>query len=100
MKKKYKTNCCSSAIFCLWVYAINTKQEVRLAVFNIRKGVDHVQAQVKNGDKWEYLTEIHDVDGMAAIVYKKNHPDAKEPYRYVGLMEFIAEQKELLNLKI
>jgi len=33
---------------------------------------------------------------------KKNHPATEniEPYRYVRLMDFIAEQKEVLNLKI
>ena len=97
---KHATWCVPSAIFCATVFAIKQKCEVRIAVFNFRKGVDHVQAQAEINGEWRYITEYHTGKGMAVKTYKKNHPDAKEPYRHVGLLDFLEEQKEVLNLKI
>jgi len=97
---KLATWCVPSAIFCATVFAIKQKCEVRIAVFNLRPGVDHVQAQALIDGKWVYLTEYWNGQSMAVKTYGKNHPDAKEPYRYVGLLDFLEEQKEVLNLKI
>ena len=99
---KEDTNCVTSCILCAMVFAIKQKCEVRIAVFNLHEGLDHVQAQAEIDGKWVYITEYHTGKGMAVKTYKKNSPSTKdiEPYRYYGLLEFMEQQKEALGLKI
>ena len=100
MKDKVSTWCVPSSVFCALVYAIKEKKEVRIAVFKIKDGVDHVQAQVKDGDEWRYITEVWTGESMAAITYGKNHPKAKEPYKYMSVMEFLEQQEDALDLNL
>lgn len=102
MNAALKTWCVPSSVLCALIYGIKEKRPVRIAIFNLREGVDHAQAQVQDEDgNWQYLTEFYTGECMAAMLYKKNHPDCKdkEPYRYVGVREFLDEQAAALGLE-
>lgn len=93
--------CVPSSLFCAWIYAAKTGRPVRIAIFNLSEGVDHAQAQCQDEDgEWKYLTEYWTGESMAAMTYGKNMPDAPEPYRYERLLDFILDQKAILNLDI
>lgn len=102
MNPSHRTHCVPSSILCALIYVIKEKRPVRIAIFNLREGVDHAQAQILDEDgNWQYLTEFWNGECMAAMLYGKNHPDTKdkEPYRYVGVREFLNEQAAALGLE-
>lgn len=92
--------CVPASIVCAWIYMVKERRPVRIAIFKLDESTDHAQAQVMDEDgTWQYLTEYWTGECMAAMIYGKNIPDAPDPYRYVGLMEFIQEQIEVLSLQ-
>ena len=80
---------------------VKERRPVRIAIFKLDESTDHAQAQCQDEDgMWIWLSERW--SGECVEVYGSrfpNIPDAPEPYRYVGLMEFIQEQIEALNLQ-
>ncbi len=101
MSTAHRTWCVPSAVACAIIYGIKTGRPVRIAIFDLGEGVDHAQAQVQDEDgNWQYLTEFWNGECMAAMLYGKNHPETKgkEPYRYVGLIEFLQEQGNALDI--
>jgi len=101
MNPSHRTHCVPSSILCALIYVIKEKRPVRIAIFNLSEGVDHAQAQVQDEDgNWQYLTEFWNGECMEAMLYGKNHPETKgkEPYRYVGLIEFLQEQGNALDI--
>jgi hypothetical protein len=99
MSTAHRTWCVPSSILCALIYVIKEKRPVRIAIFNLSEGVDHAQAQVQDEDgNWQYLTEFWNGECMAAMIYKENIPNAPEPYRYVGLLEFLQEQGNALDI--
>jgi hypothetical protein len=94
------TWCVPSSIFCALTFAIKYNVPVRIAIFKLDKGTDHAQAQAYVGEEWRYLTEYWNGTSMAAKTYGKNLPATEklEPYKYYGLIEFLAQQSEALHL--
>ena len=84
--------CVPAAIAAAWAWQVGQKTESRMAVTNIRKGVDHVQAQGLVDGEWQYLVIVNTAGGLMARVGKP-HFDI-EPYRYVGLEEWVDDQIE------
>ena len=100
MSDSTNTWCVPSSILCATIYLIKAQRPVRIAIFSIEPGIDHAQAQVQDeSGNWHYLTEIWTGECVAAQLYGKNIPDAPEPYRYVGLVDFINENIDNLGLK-
>ena len=96
-----RTWCVPSSVFCALIYAIKERKQVRIAITAVEPGVDHAQAQVQDEDgTWKYLTEFWNGECMAAMIYKENLPElvGKEPYRYAGLIEFLQEQGNALDI--
>ena len=62
---------------------LQNKQEIRFAVSNVRKGVDHIQVQYKEDGIWKYSSQSKDwiFDG------KKHF----EPYKYLTWKELLDE---------
>ena len=101
LQQNIPTWCVPSSVLCALIYAIKEKRPVRIAISKIDEHTDHAQAQVQDEDgNWQYLTEFWNGECMAAMLYGKNHPETKgkEPYRYVGLIEFLQEQGNALDI--
>lgn len=91
-----KPNCVASAIFCAWGWRIATGEKVRLAMTHREIGVDHVQAQAFHRNEWTYLTNgWNEQDGQIIEPSKSHFGD--EPFRYVKLLDFIAEQSTFVK---
>jgi len=53
--------------------------------------MDHVQAEALIDGAWTPLTLLWIDGGPTVITYRRHYPDI-EPYRYVGLEEWISQQ--------
>jgi phosphomevalonate kinase len=101
LESKIRIWCVPGSILCAWMYMVKEKRPVRITLSHTdNPSVDHAQAQVLNEDgEWIYLTDKCGWDCIEVELYgKQNCPDAHEPYRYVGLLDFIAEQVNALGL--
>ena len=82
--------CVPQSLSCAWAWTIKYRQEVRIAVMNLRNGVDHAQAQCLDDGEWKPLVMFWTKQGP---VVRIGHPHFDvEPYRYLTLPEWIAEQ--------
>jgi hypothetical protein len=102
LQQNIPTWCVPSSVLCALIYGIKEKRPVRIAIFHIRPGLDHAQAQVQaDSGEWCYLTEYWTGQSMAAQLYRENCDDTlgRDPYRYVGVREFLAEQATALGLE-
>lgn len=67
---------------------------VRMAVTEITHYVDHVQAEAQIEGTWVPLTNLWNGQmGQTVETWTRHYPD-KEPYNYLTLEEFTAEQFE------
>lgn len=84
--------CVPNSIYCAWTWGNVKAQNVRIAVQNIKPGVDHSQAEAFIDGKWFPLTEQWDAQAgfMKIIPWERHFP--QEPYRYVELSDWIKEQ--------
>jgi hypothetical protein len=102
MNISHRTHCVPSSILCALIYVIKERRPVRIAISAIEPGVDHAQAQVLSEEAdWYWLSERWNGECMEAYTSTEpNHPDCvgKEPYRYVGLIEFLQEQGNALDI--
>ena len=88
----WEPNCVGWVILAAWTYQMRTGLSARIEVSMIDAHTDHVQAMGQKPDgEWIYLT-IHTNDGLVRP-WERHFPD-KPVKRYVGLDEFIEEQKE------
>ena len=94
-----RPHCVPNSILCATTYAIQG-YEARIAIFHVKPGIDHAQAQAKINGKWEYLSEFWDGEGMTVRVWKRNCPETvgKEPYQFYTVSGFIKQQKEALGV--
>ena len=88
-------HCVINAIYCAWTWGTFRKDEVRIAVQNIASGVDHAQAEAKINGEWTTLTEIWTGKHTEVRPWTRHYP--QEPYRYVGLKDWIAENYKYTN---
>ena len=84
------TWCVPSSMFTATTWAMKTGNPVRIAIQNLEKGKDHSQAEAMINGKWTPLTEYWNGESMAVQPYQRHYPI--EPYRYLGLSEWMAEQ--------
>jgi hypothetical protein len=101
LESKIRIWCVPGSILCALMYMVKEKRPVRITLSHTdNPSVDHAQAQVLNEDgEWLWLTDIADeVSCAARLWHGQNHPKAKPPYRHVGLLDFLAEQINILNL--
>ena len=88
---RLRGNCVSEAIINAEEWRTTTGA-VKIAVSNIREGVDHAQALGLDSDGyWKFLTRHHS-DGI--LRRWTRHFDV-EPYRYVDVKKFIEEQEKV-----
>jgi hypothetical protein len=88
--KRLDLYCVPQSIANAWTYAALEHAPVRIAVYHVRPGVDHSQAEVKVDGKWVPLTLSWD-NGPIVQKWKSHYPDLK-PYRYLTLKDWIDEQ--------
>ena len=83
--------CVSESIFCAWTWRIKQGDEVRIAVSHIDKVTDHAQAEALLEGVWTPLTTVHDTS-IGLMVSRWTRHFTVEPYRYLKLDEWVAEQ--------
>ena len=100
MNASIKTHCVPSSFLCALIYAIKERRPVRIAISAIEPGVDHAQAQVQDviDDKWFYLSERWNGECMEAYTSDQPNMPGAVPYRYAGLIEFLYEQGNALDI--
>jgi hypothetical protein len=83
--------CVPNSIYNAWTWGAEKKDPVRIAVQNIKPGIDHAQAEAQIQGKWTPLTELWDQQAgyMKIIPFARHFP--QEPYRYVPLKQWIDE---------
>ena len=87
-----RKNCVSESIINAEEWQEKTGRPVKIAVFNVSKGLDHSQALGLDDDGyWKFLTRHHS-DGL--LRKWTRHYD-KEPYRYLELNDWISEQEKV-----
>jgi hypothetical protein len=94
---KISTWCVPSSVFCAVCFWIKERTPVRIALQQVGVGVDHAQAEAFINGTWVPLSEFWNNTSMEASTYGRNYSQI-EPYRYVGLIEFLQEQKQAMNL--
>jgi hypothetical protein len=94
---KISTWCVPSSVFCAICFWIKQKVPVRIALQKIEPGVEHSQAEAFIDGQWTPLSEFWNGTSMEASTYGRNYSQV-EPYRYVGLIEFLQEQQRNMNL--
>ena len=82
--------CVPSAIAAAWSWTVKYRQEVRIAVQNIRKGTDHSQAQGLIDGTWTPLVMFWTAQGPV-VRPGKQHFNI-EPYEYYTLAEWVDDQ--------
>jgi len=93
--KRVDLYCVPQSIGNAWAFGALRKVPVRIAIYRIKKGTDHAQAEAKIKGKWTPLTLNWD-NGPVVEVWKKHYPDL-EPYRHVELEQWIEEQIGFVN---
>ena len=85
--KTVKPNCVplQLCIGAAWVY--QEKKDVRFPVKEIRPGVDHIQTQVWDNDRWRFSVMI---DGIVRFG-KEEYPEIK-PYKTLDWLTFLDER--------
>lgn len=86
--QSFSSWCVPESIYCAWV--AGKDYPVRIAVSNIRKGVDHAQAEALIENVWVPLTPKW--SGSKIIVERHERHFDVEPYRYLSLQDWIDEQ--------
>ena len=94
-KPKAQPHCVVNAMANAWTWGTFQKTPVRIAVQSIGEGVDHSQAEALIDGNWTPLTEIWNGKSMEVRPWTRHYP--QEPYRYVGLEDWIAEQYQYTN---
>jgi len=89
-QKSFQPHCVPISIFRAWT-AAHHGYPTRIAVSNVRPGVDHAQAEALINGRWTPLTVTWDTRKGVMVTTWTRH--FGEPYRTPGLDEFIAEQK-------
>jgi hypothetical protein len=85
--------CVPESIYSAWLWGVRHKAPVRIAVSEIREGVDHAQAQALIEGSWRFLTPKWDHGaGRIKVVPWESHFPTIKPYRYLTLREWIDEQ--------
>jgi hypothetical protein len=87
-----RPHCVPNSILCAWTWGAIKKDPVRISVTKIGNGIDHSQAQACVNGEWTPLTELWNADGgyLEVVLWKPHFP--QEPYRYLTLQDWIAEQ--------
>lgn len=88
--KRVDLYCVPQSIGNAWAFGALRKVPVRIAVYKVKKGTDHSQAEAKIDEQWTPLTLNWD-NGPVVEKWEKHYPDL-EPYRYLTLREWIDEQ--------
>ena len=88
-------HCVINAIYCAWTWGTFKQDKVRIAVTKIDPRTDHSQAQALIDGKWTPLTEQWTGDHMEIVPWTRHYP--QEPYRYLYLKDWIAEQLRYAN---
>jgi hypothetical protein len=87
--------CVPHSLVCAWAWGQTYHVPVRIAVQAIKRTAkesrDHAQAEALVGSKWVPLTLLWIDRALIVVTYKRHYPDI-EPYRYLGLREWIEEQ--------
>ena len=90
-------NCVISSVYSAWTWGMVYNVPVRIAVTNIKEGLDHSQAEALINGTWTPITErYNEFKGVMEIVVSERHID-KAPYRYLTLKQWIDEQIKYSN---
>jgi len=100
VRDEVPTWCVPSSIFCATAFVIKTNCPTRIAIFRIKPGLDHAQAQAFIDGEWKYISEYWNGECMAVKVSGKNCPDTQniEPYIYYTVTGFLEQQREALGV--
>jgi len=88
-------HCVINAIYCAWTWGTFKQDRVRIAVTKIDPRTDHSQAQALINNVWTPLTEQWTGSHMEIVPWTRHYP--QEPYRYLYLKDWIAEQLRYAN---
>jgi hypothetical protein len=95
--KEVQPNCVPLSIMNAWTWEQQRGEEVRIAVTHIKPGIDHAQAQAKIKGMWTFLTELWTGRHLEVVPAHNHFPVM--PYRYMGLDEWIQEQRKFRSKK-
>ena len=90
-----QVTCVPTSIVSAWTMA-QSGYKVRIAVRNVKPGVDHSQAEALIDGEWVPLTTGWDANRGLIIKTWVAHFDV-EPYRYVSLDKWVKEQGEFVR---
>lgn len=98
--KNPQPNCVWLAVLNAATWALYIKQDVRIAVYHVKPGEDHSQAE--GYDKiWTPLTERWTGEHLETLKWVKHESvKDKEPYRYLTLREWVNEQMLIVEQSI